>query len=117
MHSSELYAQAVVTPVIPAWHTFEMINMSHIRQMRGLSQMQLAERVGANQATISKIEKGIGNPTLSMITRIAKALNVHPSELFGMEPLKQRALEAIDHIKDPSRKDAAIIVLESMADK
>ena len=114
---AEIYAQSVIAPNIPAWHYLCMDNMARIRTEKGLSQAQVAEMVGANQATISKIEKGIGNPTLSMINRIAKALGVHPSALFGLDPLRERALRAIDGIDDQARREAAIIVLESMAGK
>lgn len=109
------YAQPVVFRFIPGAHNLQMDNTANIRNARGLSQGQLAEMVQANQATISKIERGIGNPTLSMINRIAKALDVHPSELFALDTLKQRAVNAIDHIPDPARREAAVVVLESMA--
>lgn len=109
------YAHSAVARHIPMWNYFRMENLARIRQDKGISQMELAAMVGANQATISKIEKGKGNPTLSMIIRIAKALDVHPSAFFELDPLRQRAFHAIDGIEDASRKEAAIIVLESMA--
>lgn len=111
------YAQPVVAPGIPGWHYLVMDNLYKIRELRGMSQQQLADAVGANQATISKIEKGTGNPTLSMINRIAKALGVHPSSLFTLDPLRQRAVNAIDGIPDQARKEAAVLVLETMAQK
>ena len=111
------YAQPVVAPVIPDWHHLDMDNLTKIREARGLSQTELARMVGANQATISKIEAGIGNPTLSMINRIAKALRVSPSMLFSMNALQERALNAITSIDDPGHREAAIIVLETMARK
>lgn len=73
--------------------------------------------VSANQATISKIEKGVGNPTLSMINKIAKALNVHPADLFSRSQLEERAVLAIYSISDPAKREAAVDVLESMAGK
>lgn len=111
------YAYTVVASTMPSWHYLDMDNMSRIREAKGLSQKQLAEMVGANQATISKIESGAGNPTLGMMTRIAKALDVHPSDLFAKTNLEQRVMEALSQITDPSQKEAAIIVLESMAHK
>lgn len=108
------YAHRVLAPVIPFWHTLVMDNLANIREMRGLNQSQLAKLVGANQSTISKIEDGKANPTLSMINRIAKALRVHPSMLFTTGSMQQRALNAIESIDDPARKEAAVIVLESM---
>lgn len=109
------YAQAVVARFIPVGHYLCMENLAHIRELRGLSQQQLADRIGANQATISKIESGAGNPTLSMINRIAKALDVEPNQLFSMGQLQQRLLAAIAQIDDPAKREAAVIVIESMA--
>lgn len=114
MHA-ENYAYSAVAAIIPARHYLRMENMFRIRVEKGLSQEDLAAMVGANQATISKIEKGKGNPTLSMINRIAKALGVHPSALFELDPLRQRAMRAIDAIDEASKKEAALIVIESMA--
>ena len=111
------YAQPVVAMHIPARHYLEMDNTARIREAKGLTQRQLADMVGANQATISKIEKGIGNPTLSMINRIASALGVHPSELFTLDTIRTRAVLAIGEIADPAQREAAILVLESMARK
>lgn len=111
------YAYQIVVGTIPRWHYLDMDNMSRIREAKGLKQSQLAEMVGANQATISKIESGVGNPTLDMINRIAKALDVHPSALFAKPELEQRVMDALQHMDDPRQKEAAIIVLESMAAK
>jgi transcriptional regulator with XRE-family HTH domain len=99
------------------WHYSRMDSMSRIRKLRGLTQAQLAEAIGANQATISKIEKGEGNPTLHMIMRIAAALRVHPTELFSRGALQDRFLTALSQIPDDETKEAAVIVLESMATK
>ncbi len=93
----------------------DMDNLARIRQSRNLTQTQLADAISANQATISKIERGEGNPTLDMIQRIAFALNVHPSALFSRDALEQRALDAIDRMTDERAREAAVIVLETMA--
>lgn len=109
------YAQPVVALAIPVRHYLDMDNTARIREAKGLTQGQLAEMVGANQATISKIERGLGNPTLSMINRIAAALDVHAAELFSLDALKTRAVLAINDIEDPAQREAAILVLETMA--
>lgn len=109
------YAYAVVAGAMPCAHSLDMDNLSRIREQRGLTQQQLAEIVGANQATISKIEKGVGNPTLAMMVRIARALRVHPSDLFSADDLRDRAQAALRSIESPERLEAAIVVLEAMA--
>lgn len=44
-----------------------------LRQEAGLTQMQLAEKVGLQQREITRIENGNGNPTLRTITRLLLA--------------------------------------------
>ena len=46
------------------------------RQIRELSQVDLAKRIGATAGTLSHIEKGTRKPSLDMLYSIADALNV-----------------------------------------
>lgn len=46
------------------------------RQAQGLTQGQLAERIGSRQPVISRLESGEGNPTLNQLQKIAKALDL-----------------------------------------
>lgn len=41
----------------------------------GISQNELANMTGIDQSDISKIERGVANPSLATLDRIAKALN------------------------------------------
>jgi len=97
-------------------HTIFMKNVREIRKAKGLSQIELAEKVGCSQGMISKIEKGDANPTLDMIEAIADALETSPASVFGLPELQQRAIHALERI-DPSIQPSALIVLEKMADK
>jgi len=45
-----------------------------LRLEHGLTQAQLAERCGIDQADISRIERGSINPTMRTLQRIAEAL-------------------------------------------
>lgn len=45
-----------------------------LRLKRGLSQSELSRRTGVNQAEISRIERGSGNPTEKTLFRLADAL-------------------------------------------
>lgn len=44
------------------------------RQQHSLTQKNLAEITGISQADISKLERGIGNPSISTLERLAKGL-------------------------------------------
>ena len=57
-----------------------------VRELRlatGLSQEELAFRVGVHRTYLGGIERGERNPALKNIAAIAKALDVSLSELFS----------------------------------
>ena len=48
--------------------------MASARALSGMSQKQLAAATGIDQSDISKLERGMANPSVSTLERIAKAL-------------------------------------------
>ena len=67
-----------------------------IRTERFLSQEQLAERAHLDQTYLSGIERGVRNPTLRVISRIAEGLETSLPELF-------RVTE-VERTRDPNPK-------------
>ena len=57
-------------------------NLVRIRKERDLSQEELAFACDMHRTYISGIERAIRNPTILVIDRIAKALNIPPGKLF-----------------------------------
>jgi transcriptional regulator with XRE-family HTH domain len=53
-----------------------------LRQARGMTQGQLAEKTGVTREYIARLEAGRYDPSLSTIERLAKALKVKPAELL-----------------------------------
>ena len=53
-----------------------------VRQRNGLTQDQLAEQVGLSPKYISGIERGVENPSMDILLRMAKMLGVEPYDLF-----------------------------------
>jgi transcriptional regulator with XRE-family HTH domain len=58
---------------------------SYIRKVRiekGLTQQQLADKLGLDFQYISRIERGLISPTLYWISDLAKALECNDAEFF-----------------------------------
>jgi transcriptional regulator with XRE-family HTH domain len=56
-----------------------------VREHRGLSQNQLAQRSGLPQATVSRIESGVrAGAGVEVLTKLALALGVSTDYLCGM---------------------------------
>ena len=57
----------------------------HLRKIRleqGLTKEQLADKAGMHFTYVGQIERGIRNPSLVNLQKLAKALNVDSTELF-----------------------------------
>ncbi len=63
-----------------AWCT--IMNLRQARQSRGLTQEQLARKIGVDQAAISRMENGKQRITLELLGRMAEALGMDPRDLF-----------------------------------
>jgi transcriptional regulator with XRE-family HTH domain len=58
-------------------------NLKATRTRRLLTQDELAERAGVSQSTIANIERDNAEPQFRTIRKLAKALEVDPTELLG----------------------------------
>lgn len=54
-----------------------------LRKRRGWTQEQLAGKLGVEQPTVQRWERGTREPDMSTLVDIAAALGVEPGELFG----------------------------------
>ena len=61
------------------------MNLKQVREQAGLTQIQLAERIGCDQSVISRIESGQRALTLDRLKSIAKALGVPLAQLLADE--------------------------------
>ena len=57
-------------------------NIKATRELVGISQKALAERMGVGQSRIAEWESGEVDPTATTIYRIASALNIEPGDLL-----------------------------------
>jgi transcriptional regulator with XRE-family HTH domain len=62
------------------------ITLRKLRDERGYSQEELAERAGLHRNYIGGVERGERNVALENIVKLAKALSVSPRDLFTEFP-------------------------------
>ena len=103
-----------------------------VRKAAGLSQMELAERVGISYQQIQKYEKGVSEISVSRLSQIAHALNI-PLSRFVLDEEKMMVSESVSpygtlsdneiellslfrRIKDKKLKDGFLIAIKSIAE-
>lgn len=57
-------------------------NVRQAREAKGWSQDKLAEESGLHRTYISGIERGVRNPTVTIVQQVAKSLEVDVADLF-----------------------------------
>ena len=62
-----------------------MKNLKLLRIEQGLTQIELAHKIGVSQFLISTLERGAVKPTPDMILRLSKVLDVDPGLLTAYE--------------------------------
>lgn len=83
--------------------------MRAVRNLIGISQMDLGEIAGIHFTNIAKIERGEANPSLFTIIRIASALEINPADLVTelhaeQVPESNYQLPAKDYVQDKLNK-------------
>ncbi|AGA59681.1 Putative DNA-binding protein [Thermobacillus xylanilyticus] len=56
------------------------------RKLKGLTQQQLADRMGVSVAVLGSLERGTRRPDSKLMQRIAESLGIDYDELTGNEP-------------------------------
>jgi transcriptional regulator with XRE-family HTH domain len=66
------------------------LNVKNVRKERGLSQEGLAFECGLHRTYVSGVERGIRNPTVVVLEKIAEALKVPAGRLLDEPARKPR---------------------------
>lgn len=112
IRQTDNYTPRAIGELSGSEHNAGMKNLRQIREAKKLSQSVLAEMVGVRQATISRIESGKNDPSISVANSIADALEVEVVELFGLPELEQRILQSFREAS-PERRAALLTLLET----
>ena len=78
MDAEEIWAEGIETGKIEDASIADLlaVSLASARIEAGLTQKQLAETSGIYQADISKIERGLANPSLSTLKRLADGMGM-----------------------------------------
>ncbi len=82
------------------------------RKAKGLTQAQVAEIMGVEKETISRMENGVISPTLPRLQQIADILECSPSDLFRAGPasIADHAQSIGEMIQDLPANERTLVV-------
>lgn len=80
--------------------------IAEIRSRKGMTQEQLAGKMGIGPKYLSSIERGKENPTLNTLLSLSKALGVDLGEIFSLV-----------QIEDPSKRKPMVLRLMDEANE
>jgi len=66
-----------------------MQRLREIRERKGVSLRALKKASGVAVSSLAQFEAGRGDPQLSTLRKLAKALNVTVAELIGERPIRK----------------------------
>ena len=79
--------------------SFRSDRLREVRELRKLSQNDLAELMGTAQTQIYRYESGGVQPTSEMLVKIAQALNVTSDYLLGLEEVLSESNLSADELE------------------
>jgi transcriptional regulator with XRE-family HTH domain len=88
------------------------------RKYRGLTQEQLADRIGVSGSNISLLESGKQNYTQRILEELALALGTSPASLLAEDPADQTgAWQIMEKLRllSPAERRRAIAILDALA--
>ena len=111
------YASSV--PINHQWAVNFPEHLAALRKQKGLTQQQLAERVGVHVVQLRRYEAGSSQPTLDVVRGMAVALGISADALLfdkderGPDASLKLQFEAVSRF-DPESKKVVQQVLDSM---
>lgn len=114
-----MLAYASPMPVNHIWAVNFPEHLAALRKQKGLTQQQLAERIGVHVVQLRRYEAGSSQPTLDVIRAMALALGISADELLfdkderGPSDDLKLQFEAVSKF-DPESKKVVQQVLDSM---
>jgi DNA-binding XRE family transcriptional regulator len=73
--------------------------ISVLRQERGISRKELADKIGVNFQTVGYLEREEYNPSLDLAFRISEYFELPIELIFSTQPLKPLSQELLEQLK------------------
>lgn len=80
-----------------------VFNLKEIRQEKGLSQTDLAKKMGISSQAVQQFENGVRTPSLERAVEIAQALEITLDELIEFRQIQTKISN--QYIKEAKKKD------------
>lgn len=90
-------------------------NIAHARKTAGKTQAQIAERIGIDTVSLSRIERGVVTPGIPTLEKIAHELNVSMTLFFdGASSNSASLADSIITQLEPLHRDDRLFLLEQI---
>lgn len=93
-----------------------MNRIKNARKRLGMTQNELAKKLGINRATLSKYETGQIDPTVSQLMKIADALNLPLFDLFFADSDDYEFIKLLG-LTDPEKLKESLAAVKPLPDK
>jgi transcriptional regulator with XRE-family HTH domain len=87
------------------------------RVYRGLTQEQLADRIGVSKATLSRLESAKQPYTQDVLEALADAMNCEPADLIMRDPSREGAIWSIWENATPEQRVQIESVVRALVGK
>lgn len=71
-------------------------NIKNLRNEHKITQKELSQLIGVTQSAIARYEIGENEPSIDVLIKLAKALNVTTDELLGLSVKKETPTEEVE---------------------
>lgn len=100
--------------VQPRFKQRRRIFLKQWREYRGLTQEQLAERVGWSVGNISQLERGLQGYSDEGLALLAEALQCTPGQILDVDPADDNAIWSLWERARPAQRNALLEVAKGM---
>lgn len=87
-------------------------NIKNYRKMRGLTQKDLAQKIGVAEITLRQYENNKREPRIETIQKIAFALNVSLADIIDAADFQRLVSKEVDAVMDSHIKSGKIHIVE-----